>query len=186
MWIVFFMSKGIKQTHTMKKLFATGLLLTIGLTAAQAQVKDWAIGFQVGGPTGIHLRKYGDRNAFDLTFGTYGNLFGKNQNYRKGEYRAPGMMLNASYLWYVPLANDRFSAYAGLGAQINSRRYYPDVESKVNIKTISVGPTAKGGFEYFLRNRPLSLFAEATVYAELLPAVFYIDPSLSAGIRTNF
>lgn len=171
----------------MKKALLS-LLLLLGVTLANAQPQRWAVGFKLGEPTGVNLRKYGDRNAFDVSVGTYGGLLGMDRAYRNGSYRNVGVMLNASYLWYTPLLAERMTVYTGLGAQLNSRRYYPDRFSNVGAYTnnISIGPSATAGLEYFSARRPSSYFIEGGTYVELLPAFLFLSPQISAGIRHNF
>ncbi|PKK35748.1 hypothetical protein BWI96_15710 [Siphonobacter sp. SORGH_AS_0500] len=52
----------------MKKIVISLFLIACS-SMAHAQLRDWAVGVKVGQPTGLNLRKYGDRNAFDLTVG---------------------------------------------------------------------------------------------------------------------
>lgn len=171
----------------MKKQLLT-ILLLLGVTVASAQTQQWAIGFKLGEPTGVNLRKYGDNNALDVTIGTYGGLLGMDRLYRNGTYRNVGVMLNATYLWYTPLLSERLTAYTGVGAQLNSRRYYPDKFSSVDAYTnnISIGPSAMAGLEYFSPRGSSSYFIEGGSYVELLPAFLFVSPQISAGIRHNF
>ncbi|WP_025761750.1 hypothetical protein [Dyadobacter tibetensis] len=172
----------------MKKKSAL-LLLAIILTslAAQAQTQKWAVGFEIGEPNAISLRKYGDQNALDVSLGTYTGLLKKGKDYRKGEYASIGLMLNATYLWYVPMMNQRMTAYGGVGAQLNSRRYYPEPSNKkIYEKTISTGPSGTVGVEFFFANQPTSFFIEGGGYLEILPKLTYFNPNLSVGLRHNF
>ncbi|HEV7350110.1 hypothetical protein [Telluribacter sp.] len=171
----------------MKKSLFTILILFV-ITVANAQTQRWAVGFKLGEPTGVNLRKYGNSNALDLTVGTYGALLGMDRLYRNGTYRNVGIMLNATYLWYTPLLSERMIAYAGAGAQLNTRRYYPDQFSRVGAYTnnISIGPSATAGLEYFSRRTSSSYFLEGGSYVELLPAFLFVSPQVSAGIRHNF
>ncbi len=152
-----------------------------------AQTQKWAVGLEILEPNAISLRKYGDKNALDVSLGTYTGLFKKRKVYRNGEYASIGMMFNATYLWYVPMLNDRMTAYAGVGAQLNSRKYYPDPNTKrVSEKTISTGPSGTIGLEFFFDAKPTSFFIEGGGYAELLPKLLYFNPNLSMGLRHNF
>jgi hypothetical protein len=124
----------------------------------------------------------------DITVGTYGGFIAKNRVYRKGEYRSVGYMANISYIWYAPILNNCMIAYAGAGGQVNSRHYYLDQLSSVDAysRTISFGPTATVGLEYFSRAKASSFFLEGGGYAELLPGFLFASPQISFGIRTNF
>ncbi|WP_221390922.1 hypothetical protein [Dyadobacter sp. NIV53] len=171
----------------MKKYFF-GTLFTLAVLTANAQTQKWAIGFKVGEPNAVSIRKYGDRNGFDLSFGTYTGLFKSKTTYKSSNDKlgGVGVMFNGTYLWYVPFFNERMMAYAGLGAQLNSRRYYPDRSSDIHTNNISLGPSATAGLEFFFAQKPASLFIEGGGYLELLPKIFYFNPNLSIGLRHNF
>jgi hypothetical protein len=169
----------------MKRFFLL-LAFIFTFSIAQAQPEKWAIGFKVGEPTGVVIRKYGDRNALDITVGTYSSLL-KTKAYRGGEYSSIGFMLNGSYLWFVPMFNDRMIAYGGAGVQINARRYYPNSSIKqVHTNNISTGPSFTGGLEFFFAQKPTSFFIEGGGYVELLPKVLYFNPNVNIGLRHNF
>ena len=164
------------------------LLLILSTNTQAQQIKNWAVGFKVGEPTGLNFRKYGTRNALDINVGTYGGLFGSSRNYRDGLLRKLGFSVSANYLWYLPVANEGASLYGGLGGQITSRRYYPNNLEAVNgfVRNVGLGPTAVVGAEFFSRKQPFSLFGEAGMYAEILPALLFFSPQLSVGVRYNF
>lgn len=170
------------------RIYILAILLTLAPFCTQAQTQRWALGFKVGEPTGLNIRKYGDKNALDISAGTYGGLLSQNRPYRKGEYRSMGYMLNISYLWYASILSNRMIAYAGAGGQINSRKYFPDQLSSVggNTRNISFGPAASAGLEYFSRVKSSSFFLEGGGYVELLPGFLFGSPQLSLGVRTNF
>jgi hypothetical protein len=168
---------------------ALGVLVWVllGSTTACAQTKNWAATLRFGEPTGVGIRKYGDRNALELAVGTYGGLTGVRRAYRQGEYRRVGFSLNAAYFWYTPLFRERLTAYAGLGAQVNSRRYFRmEGLAERSDRLLSVGPTATVGTEYFPRSVPISVFLEGGTYLEFVPDVFFLSPQVNVGIRFNF
>ncbi len=170
-----------------KYILLTGLLLSFFV--ANAQTKKWAVGFEVGEPSAISLRKYGDRNALDVSVGTYVGLFKGKKTYKTStdDLADVGIMFNATYLWYVPMFNERMMAYGGVGVQVNSRRYYPNKNLREAYTTnISTGPSATVGLEFFFAQKPTSVFIEGGTYLELLPKIFYLNPNLSIGIRHNF
>ena len=168
------------------KKFTSIFAFIFAFSIAQAQPEKWALGFKLGEPVGVVLRKYGDRNALDVTVGTYTGLLKSKKVYREGKYSDIGFMLNGTYLWFVPMFNERMIAYGGVGVQINSRKYYPDVNSKVHTNNISTGPSFTGGVEFFFAQKPTSFFIEGGGFIELLPKVFYFNPNLSLGLRHNF
>ena len=157
---------------------------------AMAQYNNWAFGFRLGEPTGVNVRKYfGENHAFDLNVGTYGGLYGNTRSYRNGNYRTVGISIQGHYLWHTELfAKDNFRGYYGFGGQINSRRYYP--EFRVGQATpfesnLSLGGSAVTGLEYFMPDKPYSIFAEMGLYAEVLPAPLFMSVSSGIGIRFN-
>jgi len=175
----------------MKKLALT-VICILGVTLAHAQTDNWAVGFKLGEPTGINIRKYFNNiNAFDVTIGTYGGILSNTRDYRRGEYKNVGLSVQAHYLWHTPLFNsEAVHVYYGLGAQVNSRKYYPD--NKKGIASpgdregqISLGGSALAGIEYFIPDNKISVFFEAGTYVELLPRPFYLSPNISGGIRFN-
>ena len=172
----------------MKKYFLSALFILAVLTA-NAQTKTWAIGFKVGEPNAVSIRKYGDRNGFDLSFGSYLGLFKDKTTYKSSNDKLGGIgiMFNGTYLWYAPFFNERMMAYGGIGAQLNSRRYYPNRNiDEVHTNNISLGPSATAGLEFFFAQKPTSLFVEGGGYLELIPKIFYFNPNLSIGLRHNF
>lgn len=172
----------------MRKLLLLSVLL-LSVSTAFSQSQDWAVGVEVGEPFGVSVRKYGERNALDISVGSYIGLFKNKQNYKvsNDDLAAVGIMFNATYVWYVPFFNERMSAYAGPGVQVNSRRYYPNRDVKsVHTTNISTGPSATLGLEFFFGQKPTSLFVEGGGYLELIPKIFYFNPTLSLGLRHNF
>ncbi len=172
----------------MKKLCVL-LPLLMPVFACFGQAEKWAVGFEAGEPIAVSLRKYGDRNALDVSFGTYLGIFKGKDNYKvsNDDLGGLGVMLNVTYLWYVPMFNERMIAYAGPGVQVNSRRYYPDRNVRsVYTTNISTGPSATAGLEFFFANKPTSFFVEGGGYLEFIPKFFYFNPNLSIGLRHNF
>jgi hypothetical protein len=172
----------------MKKLALT-FICTLCFGIAQAQYDNWAVGFKLGEPTGINIRKYFNNiHALDVTVGTYGGILSNDRKYRgdEGTYRNAGVSLQVHYLWHTPLFNsEAVHVYYGLGGQVNSRRSYPKRLNGNYEKDISLGGSALAGFEYYIPDNRISVFLEAGTYVELLPRPFYLSPNISAGIRFN-
>ncbi|WP_345027068.1 hypothetical protein [Ravibacter arvi] len=175
----------------MKKLIFT-LIGFLSISLAHAQYDNFAVGFKLGEPTGINIRKYFNNiNALDLTVGTYGGIIGNNRDYRSGKYKNVGLAVQVHYLWHTPLFNsENLHLYYGFGGQINSRKYYADnrahLPSPGNYeKSLSIGGSLLGGFEYFLPDGRLSIFAEGGTYIEVLQRPFFLSPNVSAGLRIN-
>lgn len=172
----------------MKKLALTfAFLLSFGF--AQAQYDNWAVGFKLGEPTGINIRKYFNNiHALDVTVGTYGGILSNDRKYRgdEGIYKNAGLSLQVHYLWHTPLFNsEAVHVYYGLGGQINSRRSYPKRLNGNYEKDISLGGSVLGGLEYYIPDNRMSVFLEGGTFLELLPRPFYLSPNISGGIRFN-
>lgn len=172
----------------MKKIAIT-LICLFTVTLAQAQYDNWAVGFKLGEPTGVNIRKYFNNiNALDISFGTYGGIIGNNRKYRGEErgYRNVGLAVQVHYLWHTPLFNkENLHVYYGIGGQINSRKYYPSRLNGQHEKQISLGGSVLAGFEYFLPDGRLSVFVEGGGYSEVIPRIFFLSPNVSGGVRLN-
>ena len=167
-------------------LFFFFLIVTLS-THAQDGPRRWAVGFRVGEPLGLNLRKYvgeESRNAFDVNVGTYGGLWGVNRKYGNGRYKNVGLAVNANYLWLA--GQGRFRPYYGFGGQITSRRSYPDRLNGEFERRMGIGGNGLAGIELFMRNVPASLFADVGLYAEVLPVPFFFHVQGGVGGRFNF
>ena len=170
------------------------IALALGLLPAPkavAQFNNWAVGFRLGEPSGINIRKYlRDTHAFDINIGTYGGLYGNNRDYRQGRYQSMGLTVQGHYLWHTRLfGRDTFRAYYGFGGQINRRRYYPDNlrgQSTEYVSETSLGGSAVGGLEYFVPDKPFSIFLETGLYVEVIPAPLFVNLQSGLGLRYNF
>ncbi|GAB3893548.1 hypothetical protein GCM10028825_34410 [Spirosoma agri] len=176
----------------MRKLVLMTALLLAGWVAtpnkAHAQYNNWAVGFRLGDPSGINVRKYfGNNHAFDLNVGTYGGLYGTNRSYRSGQYKSVGLAVQGHYLWHTALTkSESIRGYYGFGGQINSRRYYPPRLNGDYEKALSIGGSGIGGLEFFPTGKPYSFFLETGVYVELLQAPFFLNLNSGLGLRYNF
>jgi hypothetical protein len=176
----------------MKKLTAlfTFILITCSLSNIYAQYDyNWAVGFRVGEPLGLNVRKYfrnGDR-AFDTNIGTYGFLYNNQRKYNKGEYRAAGVMIQGIYSWHHALGRkEAIHAYYGFGGQINSRKHYKDGLNPSSERKLSLGPSGAAGMEFMIPNQTnLAFFLDAGLYLEALPAPLFYNPQISGGLRLN-
>lgn len=174
----------------MKKgfLFLTCILF-LGLSESFAQnYNNWAVGFRVGEPIGINVRKYfaeGTRN-FDVNIGTYGLLWGNHREYQGGTYYdQAGWMIQGIYHWNKEFgSNDRSQFYYGFGGQINQRRRPPESGNRTGHKTTSLGGAGNVGLEFGLpSNDDLSFFMDGGVYIEALPKILFLAPTASVGLR---
>lgn len=180
----------------MKKTFLLAVLVLAGwiLTPndAQAQYNNWAVGFRIGEPSGVNIRKYfGTNHAFDLNIGTYGGIYGTKRSYRSGDYKSVGLTIQGHFLWHTALTkSESVRAYYGFGGQINNRRYYPDYLAGQSVdyvkSNLSLGGSGIGGLEFFPVGKPYSFFLETGAYVELFQAPFFLNLNTGLGLRYNF
>lgn len=176
----------------MKKLIVFVFLLTgAGLTQTFAQNYDnWAVGFRVGEPIGLNVRKYfaaGSKNM-DINVGTYGLLWGGHREYKKSDYYVghTGLMVQGIFHWNKQLGSlERFQVYYGIGGQINSRKTAPQVSNNVPEKHISLGGVGNAGLEFKLNASDLSAFADMGLYAEVAPKPLFLHVTGGVGLRLN-
>ncbi|GAB2557596.1 hypothetical protein [Spirosoma areae] len=176
----------------MKKLFLgltfalMGCLMTTNL--AQAQYNNWSVGFRLGEPSGVNVRKYfGTNKAFDLNIGTYGGLYGTKRSYRSGEYKSVGLTIQGHLIWHKALTkSESIRAYYGFGGQVNNRRYYPPRLNGEYENALSLGGSGIGGLEVFPASKPYSFFLETGAYVEVLQAPFFLSLNTGVGLRYNF
>lgn len=177
-----------------KSLLIASIALALGLlpaSRAMAQYNNWAAGFRLGEPSGINIRKYfRDTNAFDINIGSFGGLYGNTRDYRQGRYRSIGLTLQGHYLWHTRLfGRDTFRGYYGFGGQVNRRRYYPDAlkgQQTEYVAETSLGGSAVAGLEYFVPDKPFSIFLETGLYVEVIPAPLFLNMQSGLGLRYNF
>lgn len=171
-----------------KIIFVVLYILSAGLVYGQEN--NWAVGFKLGEPTGVNIRKYFNNiHAIDVTIGTYGGILSRERNYRgdNGIYKNTGLSIQAHYLWHTPLFNsEALQIYYGIGGQINSRRAYPRRLNGQYEKNLSIGGSVLGGVEYAVPDSRIAVFLETGTYVEVLRKPFYFSPNLSAGVRMNF
>lgn len=176
----------------MKKLILIGLIFCgLGISESYAQnYNNWAVGFRVGEPLGLNVRKYFDAGSknFDLNVGTYGLLWGGHRDYKKSEYYAghTGMMVQGLFHWNNQLGStERLQVYYGFGGQINSRKTAPQVSNNVPEKHISLGGVGNAGIEYSLPTNDLSVFFDFGLYTEVAPKPLFMAVNSGVGVRLN-
>ncbi|GAB2540213.1 hypothetical protein [Spirosoma aerophilum] len=174
-----------------KSLITSVLVLFIGFitsTAGWAQYNNWSVGFRLGEPSGVNIRKYfGNNHAFDLNIGTYGGLYGTKRSYGPGDYKTLGLTVQGHYLWHKALTkSESLRAYYGFGGQINNRKTYPLRLNGDYQSTLSLGGSGIGGLEFFPVNKPYSFFLETGAYVELLQSPFFLSLNTGIGLRYNF
>lgn len=187
----------LQPTIYMKRIVVV-LIVFLALTATetQAQQQDWAVGLRLGDPVGVNVRKYfGSGNALDMNIGSSGYWYGgRGRDYRDG-YRQSGLAVLVNYVWQKDFPNaDGLQWYYGLGGQFTTgrySRYYNDgtpgrpFREEYRISA-ALGATGVIGLEYFISDTPISVFAEAGLYLEIVPAPFWLSVPAAIGGRYNF
>lgn len=173
------------------KLFGIACILFLGINDALAQNYDnWAVGFRVGEPLGLNIRKYfdsGNKN-FDVNIGTYGLLWGNSRHYRKDDYytNQAGGMIQGIFHWNKQLgASENFQVYYGFGGQINSRKTALPIGNTVAERKLSLGGVGNAGLEFPLPNQDLSIFTDFGLYAEIAPKFLFSAINAGVGVRLN-
>ncbi|MDQ1089342.1 hypothetical protein [Siphonobacter sp. SORGH_AS_1065] len=182
------------------KVFIISTLVTLGLVTSSLESKaqeintspqrKYAVGFKVGEPLGLNARIYTRNNrGLDLSFGTYGMLWGSNRKYGPhGRFKNTGWALSANYIFHTDNEGKNFQAYYGFGGQITSRRSYPERLAPYNAyeNRTGIGASGLAGVEYFLPQSPLSIFVDAGLYLEVIPVPAFIHVQAGIGTRFNF
>lgn len=156
----------------MKKHFLT-LLFVCLFSVAFAQDGNWGIGFRLGEPSGITLKRYMGGNAWDLTVGTpvYGH---------RG-YAAGGISAMFNYLWHNDTSADGLQWYYGIGGNVNSRRYWYDhnrYESRLGL-----GVNGAIGLEFFIPGAPFSIYGDIVPSLSIVP---YVGLYFMGGIGARY
>jgi hypothetical protein len=180
---------------TMKKAIVVIIFfLGIGFTSTQAQSQDWALGLRLGDPSGVNFRKYfGSSNALDINVGSSGYYYNRGRRYRDRYYEYGGITLQVNYVWQRDIYSvDGLQWYYGLGGQLGSRRYYDYEFYNRNryvggyTRSIALGATGIIGAEYFIPGTPISVYADAALYMEVIPLPFWLSVPIGIGGRFNF
>jgi hypothetical protein len=159
--------------------------------SSDAPRRNWAVGFRIGEPLGINLRKYigtERKVAFDLNVGTFGGLWASERRHGGREYRNTGLSVNAQVLAYRDFGKSgNLQGYYGFGGQANRRREYPQNNLDVSFRrTVTLGLNALVGLEYRIPQRPISIFAETGAYAEIILVPIWLHIQGGAGARFHF
>lgn len=195
----------------MKARFMAAILAAALSTSVHSQ--ELGLGFKLGDPLGITLKKYSDDKAFELVFGRtsywsrydYNDLF-----YRKYKYDS-----KYSYYGYTkpnPLAIqlhflksselkevEGLNIYYGGGLQFRfgsiEYHYYYDVftpgygwsrvyETDKQVQ-IDLGLDGVVGLEYTFKDAPVSIFADVNIFLELYDDFFQAWGQGGIGARYN-
>ena len=172
-------------------VFCLCLIISTGVKAQAAKNLDWGIGLRFGSPSGLDIKHYIHKRAWQLTIGSglYGVYDPPNGGYRSG-YIGFSAMFN--FLWRQDFAQvSGLQYYYGFGGLISSRQYYrKDWRTQsLNdryVTRLGLGATGAVGIEYFIPAAPIALFVELNPYLELIPYPFYTGLGASIGGRFTF
>ena len=194
----------------MKKVIALlSLVLCVCLSVA---AQDRSIGLRLGDPTGITYKKYFGRthaHAFEVGIGSA--LYGWHDNYHTNSFRAYGpyddfryrshsvmstVYLQGRYLQhyniYVQDLEGKWDWYWGAGAVLkySKVRYHfqndgPPFNDTDIYNDVDFGPEGIAGMEYTFEEIPLTVFAEISVFLEIVDRVT-LRPLSGLGARYRF
>ncbi len=193
------------------------ILLTIALLPFAVSAQNWGIGFRLGDPSGLSVKKYNGNKAWELNVGRT-HLFNRYDYYydrydrwyvdQHFNYKAHEL-LNYSYsralgiqLHYLVHKDVKNAAglrwYYGAGGQLRFMSYRYDYRYKLEngpdwvvVRDQRVVETDFGldgviGLEYKIKNAPVSLFLDGTLFMELVDNPFYFTPQFGIGARYTF
>jgi hypothetical protein len=172
----------------MKKLFLIHCFLFFA-TFAMAQKKDWGIGFRLGEPTGISIKKYFKKDALELNFGrAYWGRWG-NKYYGYDDYNGNAFALQLHYVIQRQIKSVKgLDWYLALGGQFVSHSYkykYSKNEWREYNDT-DLGADFLVGLEYNFTETPLAIAAETGFFLELVDDPFYLRGIGGLAFRYNF
>lgn len=191
----------------MKKYLFVLILLSSMNSLTFAQYKSWGLGLHIGDPLGISVKKYlTERTALEAGIGrtgiwgyNYENAFYRHEQYDHEQYKYRQHRLHSAiafqvhYIMQQPIPKGSFRGiewYYGIGGQLRSfavdyeYRYYAIGQNKKNstvlddrLKNINLGIDGVVGLEYSWREVPFSVFADLTLFMEIVdtPLLFYIQ-----------
>jgi len=192
-------------------------LFALALLPLASSAQNWGLGFRLGDPSGLTIKKYAGDKAFELSVGRT-HLFDRNDyyydrydrwyvdqnfNYKAhellnyGHSRAVGIQFH--YLAHKDVKNAAgLKWYYGAGVQLRlmSYRYNyryklengPDwiVVSDQRVTETDFGVDGVIGLEYKIKNAPVSLFVDGTLFMEIVDDPFIFMPQFGIGGRYTF
>ncbi|MBK9760207.1 MAG: hypothetical protein IPO90_09610 [Flavobacteriales bacterium] len=198
----------------MRSLFYTLLLLV--LLPASTIAQNWGIGFRLGDPSGISIKKYNGNKAFELSIGRthffsdnyYSHAYdrwydGKHFKYKDHQLLAYRSSIPIGIQFHYLIHKDIAKAvglqwYYGFGAQLRAQTYRFDYRYKLENENdwyvayderatnIDLGLDGVIGLEYKMKDAPVSFFLDGTLYMELYDEPFVFWPQAGIGARFRF
>ena len=152
------------------------VLFSLVCLGARAQDYNWAIGIRGGGnDSGVTLKHIlSDYNALELTYNF--------QYPRDRMLRAS--VFSALYEWNVPVIDDGFLFYYGLGAHIGAATMTK--EDSANYGGLDLGVDGVIGLEYKLYSVPIAFSLDYRPFVNVLPQPRVFFWNVGLGIKFCF
>ena len=182
-------------------------LLLILVVSKNSLAQHDGIGFRLGTPVGVSYKKYFSNSTKALEFGFgglprgfhqqyYQNSFEKNNKDYKNHAVEGTLVLQGRLLFQYPLpvegVNGAFEWYWGIGAFMKvakidysySDNSSPNTQESSTETDFDLGPEFPLGMEYTFEDVPLTIFAEASLFVEIVnrPGI----PALYGGIGLRY
>ena len=194
----------------------TYLVVFLVLCSAPAFAQDWGIGFRLGDPSGLSIKKYAGNKAFELSIGRthlfstnyYNHAYdrwydGKHFKHADHQFLAYGSSIPVGIQLHYLIHKDIAKAtglvwYYGFGGQVRAQTYRFDYRYKLEndndwilvsderVTNIDLGLDGVIGLEYKMKDAPVSFFVDGTLYMELFDEPFVFWPQAGIGGRFRF
>jgi hypothetical protein len=172
----------------MKKILLLSILL-LASTSIWAQKKSWGIGLRGGEPSGISIKKYMGKNAWELNVGrTYWGGW-SNKYYKNDSYQGNAISIQLHYLFQRPFSGVKgLDWYAGLGGQYvnHTYKYKADKNNWYEYTDTDLGADFVIGLEYNFPDVPFAIAFDTGLFMELYDNAFYSRGTGGLAIRYNF
>jgi hypothetical protein len=199
----------------MRPLLCVFLLLSLTVPVS-TRAQNWGIGFRLGDPSGLTIKKYSGNKAFELSIGRthvfsgnhyvgvydrwYDGKHFKHKDHQLLGYRSSVPVgIQFHYLIHKDIADATgLTWYYGIGGQLRVRNYRFDYRYKAEngnewfvvyderVTAIDLGVDGVIGLEYTFKDAPVSIFLDGTLYMELFDQPFVFWPQAGIGARFRF
>ncbi|MBR1576637.1 MAG: hypothetical protein IJ654_09360 [Bacteroidales bacterium] len=152
------------------------ILLSLACIGLRAQDYNWAIGVRGGvNDSGVTLKHIlSDYNGLEFT---YNYQYGRDNMIRAS-------VLSLLYEWNVPIIDDGFLLYYGLGAHVGAATMKK--ENSENYGQINLGAVGVFGLEYKLYSLPLAFSLDYRPFVNVLPQPRIFFGNIGLGIKFCF
>lgn len=183
--------------------------------AGKSTPYNWGLGFRLGDPFGITLKKYLARNrAFEINVGStsywgydYRDRFYHHNKYKDYDYRGyhnrGAVSIQFHYLYHKNISGaEGLQWYLGFGPQVRIKRYdfqyrfksfygpgpndYNWLQARDTANDLDLGLDGIIGLEYKFKGAPFSVFGEANLFMEVFDKPLFFKGQGGLGARFNF